>query len=158
MGLQLNEAAGLDMTHAGYKGSTPALTDVMGNHVPLMFDGLATSLPLIKTGKIKAFAVSSPQRSAALPDVPTFAELGYPQLTAESWMGFWAKPGVPAQTQAQIRSVALKVMEHPDIRKRVVELGLEPGSTHSPEELSKSLAADFQRVGKVLKAMNSKPE
>lgn len=123
-----------------------------------MFDGLATSLPLIKTGKIKAFAVSSPQRSAALPDVPTFAELGYPQLTAESWMGFWAKPGVPAQTQAQIRSVALKVMEHPDIRKRVVELGLEPGSTHSPEELSKSLAADFQRVGKVLKAMNSKPE
>ncbi len=69
MGLQLNEAAGLDMTHAGYKGSTPALTDVMGNHVPLMFDGLATSLPLINTGKIKAFAVSSPQRSAALPDV-----------------------------------------------------------------------------------------
>ena len=69
MGLQLNEAAGLDMTHAGYKGSTPALTDVMGNHLPLMFDGLATSLPLIKTGKIKAFAVSSPQRSAALPDV-----------------------------------------------------------------------------------------
>ena len=158
LGLQLNEAAGLDMTHVGYKGSTSALTDVMGNHVPLMFDGLATSLPLIKTGKIKAFALSAPKRSAVLPDVPTFAELGYPQLTAESWMGLWAKPGVPAQTQAQIRAVVMKLLENPDTRKRVTELGLEPGSTRSPEALSSSLAADYRRVGDVLKAINFKPE
>ncbi len=158
LGLQLNEAAGLDMTHVGYKGSTPALTDVMGNHVPLMFDGLATSLPLIKSGKIKAFAVSSPKRSPMLPDVPTFAELGYPQLTAESWMGLWVKPGVPADVQAAVRTTTLKLMEHPDTRKRVLELGLEPGSTRTPEELSKSLAADYRRVGDVLKSINFKPE
>ena len=65
LGLQLNKAAGIDMTHVGYKGSTPALTDVMGGHVPLMFDGMATSLPLIKSGKIKAFAVSTPDALAA---------------------------------------------------------------------------------------------
>ena len=82
MGLQLNKAAGIDMTHVGYKGSTPALADVMGGHVQLMFDGMATSLPLIKSGKIKAFAVSSPARTSVLPDVPTFTELGYPQLEA----------------------------------------------------------------------------
>ncbi len=70
MGLQLNKAAGLDMVHVGYKGSTPALTDVMGGHVPLMFDGMPTSLPLIKSGKIKAYAVSTQQRSTLLPDVP----------------------------------------------------------------------------------------
>ncbi|HSW25349.1 MAG TPA: tripartite tricarboxylate transporter substrate binding protein, partial [Burkholderiaceae bacterium] len=69
LGLLLNQAAGTDLTHVGYKGSTPALTDVMGNHVPLMFDAIPTSLPLIKSGKIKAFAVSLPKRSTALPDV-----------------------------------------------------------------------------------------
>ena len=82
MGLLLNKAAGIDMTHVGYKGSTPALQDLMGGHVQLMFDGMATSIPLIKGGKIKAFAVSTPKRSPLLPDVPTFTELGYPQLEA----------------------------------------------------------------------------
>ena len=96
MGLLLNKAAGIDMTHVGYKGSTPALQDLMGGHVQLMFDGMATSLPLIKGGKIKAFAVSTPKRSPLLPDVPTFTELGYPQLEAVAWMGLWVKPDVPA--------------------------------------------------------------
>ena len=68
----------------------------MGNHVPLMFDGIGTSLPLIKGGKIKAFAVSTPKRSPLLPDVPTFTELGYPQLEALAWMGLWGTPDVPA--------------------------------------------------------------
>src|SRR5262245_8205336 len=71
MGLQLNKTAGIDMRHVGYKGSTPALSDVMGGHVPLMFDAMPTSLPLIKAGRIKAYAVSTPKRSPLLPDVPT---------------------------------------------------------------------------------------
>src|SRR6185295_14254089 len=119
LGLQLNQAAGLDMTHVGYKGSTPALTDVMGGHVPLMFDGMATSLPLIKAGKIKAFAVSTPKRSALLPDVPTFAELGYPKLETVSWMGLWVKPDVPAPVQAKLREVTLKVLADPAARARL---------------------------------------
>ncbi|MBT2303874.1 tripartite tricarboxylate transporter substrate binding protein [Variovorax paradoxus] len=129
IGLQLNKAAGLDMTHVGYKGSTPALTDVVGGHVPLMFDGMATSLPMIKSGKIKAFAVSTPKRSPLLPEVPTFAELGYPQLETVAWMGLWVKPDVPAAMQNSIR-----------------------------EELSKSLSADYRRVGEVLKSIDFKPE
>ena len=126
MGLLLNKAAGIDMTHVGYKGSTPALHDVMGGHVQLMFDGMATSIPLIKGGKIKAFAVSTPKRSPLLPDVPTFTELGYPQLEASLWMGLWVKPDVPAALQAQIREAALKVLAQPAVRERLQDIGFEP--------------------------------
>jgi tripartite-type tricarboxylate transporter receptor subunit TctC len=158
LGLQLNKAAGIDMTHVGYKGSTPALTDVVGGHVELMFDGMATSLPMIKAGKVKAFAVSSPARSPLLPDVPTFTELGYPQLEAVAWMGLWVKPDVPAAMQERLREAVLKVMAQPAIRTRLLEAGLEPGQNRSPDELSKSLAADYQRVGAVLQSIGFKPE
>ncbi|MEJ8857311.1 tripartite tricarboxylate transporter substrate binding protein [Variovorax robiniae] len=158
IGLQLNKAAGVDMTHVGYKGSTPALTDVMGGHIPLMFDGMATSLPMIKSGKIKAFAVSTPKRSPLLPDVPTFAELGYPQLETVAWMGLWVKPDVPAPVQARIREAVMKVMAQPAVRARLSDLGLEPVVSRTPEELSKSLTADYERVGAVLKSIDFKPE
>jgi tripartite-type tricarboxylate transporter receptor subunit TctC len=158
MGLQLNKAAGIDMTHVGYKGSTPALQDVMGGHVQLMFDGMATSIPLVKGGKIKAFAVSTPKRSPLLPDVPTFAELGYPQLEAIAWMGLWIKPDLPAALQAQIRETALKALAQPGARERLQEVGFEPGQPRTPDELSASLKTDYERVGAVLKSIGFKPE
>jgi len=158
MGLQLNQAAGIDMTHVGYKGSTPALADVMGGHVPLMFDGMATSIPLVKGGKVKAFAVSTPKRSPLLPDVPTFAELGYPQLEAVGWMGLWVKPDVPAPVQARLREATLKALAQPALRQRLQELGFEPGQPRTPEELAQSLRADSDRVAAVLKAIGFKPE
>jgi tripartite-type tricarboxylate transporter receptor subunit TctC len=158
MGLQLNKAAGIDMTHVGYKGSTPALQDLMGGHVQLMFDGMATSMPLIKGGKIKAFAVSTPRRSPLLPDVPTFTELGYPQLEAVAWMGLWVKPDLPAPLQAQIREAALKALAQPGARERLHEVGFEPGQPRTPEELSASLKSDYERVGAVLKSIGFRPE
>ena len=158
MGLQLNKAAGIDMLHVGYKGSTPALQDLMGGHVQLMFDGLATSIPLIKSGKIKAFAVSLPKRSPLLPDVPTFAELGYPQLEGVLWMGLWVKPDVPAALQTQIREAALKAIAQPVLRERLMEVGFEAGQPRTPEQLSASLKTDYDRVGSVLQAIGFKPE
>jgi tripartite-type tricarboxylate transporter receptor subunit TctC len=158
MGLQLNQAAGIDMTHVGYKGSTPALQDLMGGHVQLMFDGMATSLPLIKAGKIRAFAVSLPKRSALLPDVPTFTELGHPQLEAVAWMGLWTKPDMPAELRARIRDAALKAMAQPAALERLRELGFEAGHPRTPQELSTALKADYERVGAVLKAVGFKPE
>jgi tripartite-type tricarboxylate transporter receptor subunit TctC len=158
MGLQLNKAAGIDMTHVGYKGSTPALTDVMGGHVQLMFDGMATSLPLIKSGKIKAFAVSSPARTSVLPDVPTFTELGYPQLEAVAWMGLWTTPDAPALVQARLREATLKVLTQPQMRERLKDIGFEVGQPRTSDEMSKSLRADYERVGAMLKAINFKPE
>ena len=158
LGLLLNQAAGIDLTHVGYKGSTPALTDVMGNHVPLMFDAIPTSLPLIKSGKIKAFAVSSPKRSTALPDVPTFTELGYPKLEGLAWMGLWCTPGVPAAVQARVREATLKVLAAPAVRDRLLELGFDVGSPRSVDDIVAGLKADYQRVGAVLQSIGFKPE
>lgn len=158
MGLQLNQAAGIDMMHVGYKGSTPALQDLMGGHVQLMFDGMATSIPLIKAGRIRAFAVSLPKRSALLPDVPTFTEFGYPQLEAVAWMGLWVKPDMPAALQTRIRDAALKALAQPAAVERLREVGFEAGQPRTPAELSTSLKADHERVGAVLRAIGFKPE
>jgi tripartite-type tricarboxylate transporter receptor subunit TctC len=158
LGLLLNQAAGIDMTHVGYKGSTPALTDVMGNHVPLMFDGIGTSLPLIRSGKLKAFAVSTPKRSPVLPDVPTFTEFGYPKLEALAWMGLWCTPDVPAPAQARLREATLKVLTQPAVRDRLLELGFEVGQPRSVDAIVAGLSADYQRVGAVLQSIGFKPE
>ncbi|MBA2965227.1 MULTISPECIES: Bug family tripartite tricarboxylate transporter substrate binding protein [Ramlibacter] len=158
LGLQLNQAAGIQLVHVGYKGSTPALADVMGNHVPLMFDGLATSLPLLKGGKIKAYAVSSPQRAPQLPDVPTFREAGYPQLDALGWMGLWSTPDAPAAAQQRVREATLKVLSDAGVRTRMLDTGFEAGSPRTTEEMAKVLKTDYDRVGGVLQSINFKPE
>jgi tripartite-type tricarboxylate transporter receptor subunit TctC len=158
LGLLLNQAAGIDLLHVGYKGSSPALTDVMGGHVPLMFDGIGTSLPLIKAGKLKAFAVSTPKRSPVLPDVPTFTELGYPKLEALGWMGLWCAPDVPAPVQQRVRMAALKALGQAGVRDRLLELGFDVGAPRSVAEMEAGLAADYERVGAVLKGIGFKPE
>ncbi|MDM0085452.1 tripartite tricarboxylate transporter substrate binding protein [Variovorax sp. J31P179] len=158
LGLQLNKTAGIDMAHIGYKGSPPALVDVVGGHVPLMFAGIPSAMPLIKAGKIVPYAVSLPQRSPMLPNVPTFAELGYPQLEALGWMGLWVTPSVPATVQNRLREAALKVMTQPTTRERLKEFGLDAGQPRTPDELSKSLRSDYERVGAVLASINFKPE
>ena len=158
MGLQLNKVAGIDMLHVAYKGTPPALADVMGGHVPVMFAGITNSLPLIKSGKIVPFAVSLPQRSPMLPDMPTFTELGYPQLEAVGWNGLWVTPDMPAAMQNRLREAALKVMAQPTTRERLKEIGLDEGRPRTPEELTKSLRADYERIGTVLKSIDFKPE
>ncbi|MGJ7512026.1 Bug family tripartite tricarboxylate transporter substrate binding protein [Variovorax sp. GT1P44] len=158
MGLQLNKAAGIDMSHVGYKGSPPALVDVVGGHVPLMFAGIPNAIPLIKGGKIVPYAVSLPQRSPNLPNVPTFTELGYPQLEALAWVGLFTTPDVPAAAQTRLREAALKVMAQPAMRERLREFGLDAGQPRTPDELTKSLRADYERIGAVLKSIDFKPE
>jgi len=158
MGQLLNKAAGIDLTHIGYKGSTTALTDVMGNHVPLMFDGVATSLPLIKGGKLKAYAVSTPARLPQLPDVPTFREAGYPQLEALAWMGLWSTPDLPAPVQQRVRAAVLKSLADPALRAKILETGFDVGQPRSSEEMQKGLQADYERIGGVLASIGFKPE
>ena len=113
---------------------------------------------VIKSGKIKAFAVSSPARISVLPDVPTFAELGYPQLEAVAWMGLWTTPDAPAFAQARLRDATLKVLAQPQMRERLKDIGFEVGQPRSSDEMSKSLRTDYERVGAMLKAINFKPE
>jgi tripartite-type tricarboxylate transporter receptor subunit TctC len=158
LGLLLNQAAGIQLTHVGYKGSSPALADVMGNHVPLMFDGLATSLPLIKSGKLKAFAVSAPKRVPQLPEVPTFREAGFPQLEALAWMGLWTTPDAPATVQTRAREAVLKLLADPGLRARMLDTGFEAGAPRTPDEMVRGLKSDYDRVGVVLQSINFKPE
>jgi tripartite-type tricarboxylate transporter receptor subunit TctC len=158
MGLELNKAAGIDLNHVPYKGSPPALQDVAGGHVALMFDGPATSIPMIKGGKIKAFAVSGPKRNPALPDVPTFAEQGYPMLGEVAWMGLWIKPGVPDDIQAKIRQATLKVMAQPAVQARLADMGSDAGSGATPDELAKSLREASDKQGATLRALGVKPQ
>lgn len=158
MGLELNKAAGIDLNHVPYKGSPPALQDLAGGHVQLMFDGPATSIPMIKGGKIKALAVSGPKRNPALPEVPTFAEQGYPMLDEVAWMGLWIKPDVPAEVQAKIRQATLKVMSQPAVQTRLAELGNDLGSGATPDELAKSLRAASDKQGTTLRALGVKPQ
>lgn len=160
MGLQLNKAAGLDMLHVGYKGSPPALQDVMGGQVQFMFDGLATSVPLIRAGKLRAFAVSAPERSHALPDVPTLAELGYKDMTRTAWLGLFTPPDAPAAAQQRVREETLKALAQPAVRDKLMGLGLNVNIAKppTPEDMARSLAADYKSVGDMLKAVNYKPE
>lgn len=157
-GVEFNALAGLDMAHVGYKGSPPALQDVIGGHVQFMFDGPATSVPMIKAGKLKAYAVTTPQRLAALPDVPTFEEAGYPAMTAVAWVGLWVAPDVPAPVQARLREIALKAMQAPAMKDRLAALGMEPGTGASSEDLGRALRVAYERQASLLKSINFKPE
>lgn len=160
MGLQLNKLAGLDMQHVGYKGSPPALQDVMSGQVQLMFDGMATAVPLIKAGKLRAFAVSAPERSHVLPDVPTLAELGYKDMTKTAWLGLWAHPDAPAASQQRVRDETLKALAVPAIRERLMGIGLTVNVSRppTPDEMARSLAADHKAVGELLKSVGYRPE
>jgi tripartite-type tricarboxylate transporter receptor subunit TctC len=159
MGLQLNQAAGLDMQHVGYKGSPPALQDVMAGQVQFMFDGTATSIPNIKGGKLRALAVTSARRSIALPDVPTMAELGYPKLTQFPWIALWTVPDAPAAAQERMRAEVIKVLAVPQLRERFANFGLEvDAKPPTPQEMEQTLKREYQAVGDILRSINYKPE
>ncbi|MCT9810452.1 tripartite tricarboxylate transporter substrate binding protein [Acidovorax sp. Be4] len=157
-GVLLGQLMGITMKHVGYKGSPPALTDLMGGHVPLAMDGVLTSLPLIKAGKIKPLAVNYPTRISELPDVPTFKELGYPRLSEAGWMGVWSRPDAPLEAQQVIRDVSLKFFAQPEIQKKVREIGMEPAGSATSEELVAGLREESKRQAELLKSIDYQPQ
>ncbi len=159
MGLQWNKIAGLDMQHVGYKGSPPAVQDVMGGQVQFMFDGPATSVPNIRGGKLKALAVTSPRRSVALPDVPTVAEQGHPELTQFPWIALWSTPDVPAPIQTKMRNEVIKVITDPAFKQKFAAFGLEVDpKPPTVEQMQQTLRKEAQVVGDLLRSINYKPE
>lgn len=157
-GMQFNKAAGLDMEHAGYKGSPPALQDLMGGQVQFMFDGMGTSLPLIRAGKLRPLAVTSSRRSPFLPDVPTLAELGYPDLTQTMGTTVWSTPDVPQGIRDKVREELLKAVATPSVKNQFQALGMDAGNTsQSIDDLAKMLKQEYERTGQMLRAINYKP-
>ena len=120
--------AGIDITHIPYKGAAPALNDVLGGQVPMMFDNLPALLPHIRGGSIKALAVAGSTRAAALPEVPTIAESGYPGFDAAAWFGLVAPARTPPAVLNKLQADVKQILANPDVRKRFEELGAEPGT------------------------------
>jgi len=115
-----------DATHVPYKGSSQALTDVTGGQVLFASDTIAAALPLIRGGKLRALAVTAPERVSTLPDVPTTKELGYPELRAHAWLVLMAPTGTPAPVVAKLSDSAMKAMNAPEMREKLKAQELEP--------------------------------
>ncbi len=147
--------AGVDMTHVPYKGSAPALQDLMGGQVQIMFDNLPSSLALIKAGKLRAIAVTSLKRAPALPDVPTIAESGLPGFEASSWFGILAPAGTPAPIVAKINAEVNKWLQSPDAKEQLLAQGAEAAGG-SPEQFVAHIRAETDKWAKVVKASGAK--
>ncbi|MCA1246566.1 tripartite tricarboxylate transporter substrate binding protein [Massilia sp. MS-15] len=140
----------LEMTHVPYKGSAPAISDLLGGHIPMMFDSTIAIMPHIKSGKVKPIAISSAKRSPLLPDVPTFAEAGLPQIESYAWYGFFAPAKTPKPVLAKINAEAIKVMKGPEFQKVLADTGSDfVGDT--PENFAKFVQAEHARWSKVVK-------
>ena len=157
-GLILNQKAGIDLQHVPYKGSPPALTDLTAGQLPLMFDGMPTALPLVRAGKIKAIAITGRNRSALLPDVPTFTELGYADIDFTNWIGAIASAKLSPELTTKIHAELVKTLQAPKMRNRLADAGLEPAPPATPAELERSVRADYERNAGIVKAFNIKFE
>jgi len=147
--------AGVDMMHVPYKGSSPALTDLIGGQVQIMFDNLPSSLPQIKGGKLRAVAVTSMKRAPALPDVPTINESGLPGFEASSWFGILAPAGTPAPIVARINAEVNKWLQSADAREKLLGQGAEAAGG-SPEQFAAYIRSETEKWAKVVKASGAK--
>ncbi|EHK62929.1 Bug family tripartite tricarboxylate transporter substrate binding protein [Achromobacter arsenitoxydans] len=126
-------AAKLKMTHVPYKGSSPAMTDLIGGQIPFSVDTVAAALPQSKQGKVRVLAVSSPKRSAFLPDVPTFAEQGYPSVAMDTWLMVAAPRGLPADVKARLEQALKATVESPEVVKSLEAQGFEAAYASAAE-------------------------
>jgi len=134
-GEMLRQALGLDMTHVPYKGALPALNDVMGGHVTMMFTPIANALSMIQAGKVRAIGVAASTRVAALPDVPPLAEIGASGFEANGWFMLVAPAATPRAIVARLHDASRAILAEPELRTQFVRQGLIPVDTPSPEEL-----------------------
>jgi len=149
--------AKLNMLHVPYRGSAPAVTDLLGGQVQSMFDNTPSSLPHVKAGRLRAIAITSAQRSPLLPDVPTVAESGYPGFDVQSWFSLAAPTGTPQPVIARVNAALNQVLTAPEMRQRLLDLAAtpEPGT---PEQLRSFIAAETRRWHEVVKQSGAKAE
>lgn len=153
-----NQKIGADMQHVPFAGSPPALQQVMGGQIPIMFDGIVTSMPQIKGGKLKAYGVASKVRSAHLPNVPTLAEQGFPELDFSNWLGVVASAKVSPEMAAKINAAVLKAADAPAVKNRLAAVGFEANQSLSSAELSQVVKTDFDRNAAIVKQFDIKAQ
>jgi len=153
----LKSLAHIDIVHIPYKGSPPALIDLLGGRVVLMCSTIAPAMPLVKTAKLRALAVTSLKRSAAAPDIPTVAESGLSGYEATAWQGVLAPAGTPRDIVAKLNTELVRVINLPDVRKQLADQGYEPAGT-TPEQFAEYIKTEIAKWTRVIKAAGLKAE
>ncbi len=154
-GEHFKQVTGIDMQHVPYNGSGPALADLVGGHVQLMFDSLPSSMSFIRSGKLKALGASSSKRLAVLPDVPTLIEAGVPDFDLTTWYGVWAPAGTPKDIVARMNAEIVRLVVMPDMKEKLAGLGVE-ASAFTPEQFAAFNRTEYERWGRIVRAANIK--
>jgi tripartite-type tricarboxylate transporter receptor subunit TctC len=150
----LKSEAGVDITHVPYKGSAPAVSDLLAGQVQMMVDGLPSALPHVKAGKLRAIAITSLHRAPSLPDLPTIAET-YPGFYADAWSGLFAPKGTPQPMVDKLSAEVQRILKLPEVREKLAALGAEPvGSTQA--EFAAHVKKEIGKWAKVVKTSGAK--
>jgi tripartite-type tricarboxylate transporter receptor subunit TctC len=147
----------LNMTHVPYRGSGPAMADLLAGRVALMFDNLPSALPHVREGRLRALAVTATRRSPALPDVPTVAEAGVPGYEATSWFGLFAPAGTPREIIDRMAREMAAFARRPEVAERIRALGAEP-ITSTPDEFAAMVRAEITKWGAVVRASGARAD
>jgi tripartite-type tricarboxylate transporter receptor subunit TctC len=149
---------GLQMLHVPYKGVGPALNDVVAGHVPLMMGNVLVALPHIRSGRLRAYGVTSAARASGAADIPTIAEAGVPGYEAVQWYGLLAPAGTPSAIINKLHEAVVRVLHDPAIRERFISDGAEPTPSASPEEFGALIRAEMKKWAKVVRDARIQPE
>jgi len=152
-----NQAAGLKMTHVPYKGSGPAMTDLIAGHIEVLFDAFSSLYPFVQEGKVRALAITSARRSPLAPELPTLTELGLPKVEVTSWQALVAPAGVPPAVSERLVDAVHKVLAKPAVQAQLARQGVEPVSS-TPQELARYADEEMKRWKAVAQAAGVKPE
>ena len=153
----LQLAAQVQLVHVAYKGGGPAMTDLLGGHIPVLFSSMGTAVPHIKSGRIKAFAVTSTGRVPAIPEVPTVAELGYPGFEALIWFGIIGPARLPGEVVAKVSHALTTALGEKSVQEAIRGLGYEP-VPNTPAQFRDVIAADLEKWRRVVREANIKSE
>ena len=151
------QAAGVSLVHVPYKGSSQAHVDILGGNVEMMFDTTSSAMSQIKAGKFRPLAVTSPQRSPELPNVPTIAEAGYPAAEMTTWYGLFVTGGTPKPVVDRLAAELKRVLALPDVQAKLKGMGGEPGAI-GLAEFAEMNRAEYERFGKLIKSANIKAD
>jgi tripartite-type tricarboxylate transporter receptor subunit TctC len=157
VGEQLRQSLGLDLVHIPFNGGGPAVASVVAGQTPIYIGSPIPAVPQIKDGKLRAVAVTGKMRAQALPDVPTMAESGFPDIEVRSWIGVLAPMGTPKDIVTSLNSDIAKIIELTDVKDRLASIGFEAVAS-TPEDFSRQIKIEFEKWGKVIRAGNIKPE
>lgn len=156
-GALLEHSAGIDMIHSPYKSGSAGATDLMGGQVEMMFEQMYAAMPAIKGGRLRPLAITSKARSPLLPDLPTMAEAGYPQVEVLNWQGIIGPKGLPAEIVKILNAAGNKALQDPELREKMLGQGNEIGGG-TPEQFAALIKAEAPRWGKVVRDAKIDPE